>query len=433
MGNKNDVATNLNCIGLVYGENLHDLPKALEYYQKSLAMNEQLGNKDYVADNLGNIGNIYRDLNYYSKAMEYYKNALKIAEEIGDKNVISIWDINIGELYEKQGNHPDAIKYESKGLSLAIEVGAKESIKYAYGVFVVIDSAMGNFREALENHKRYMLVNDSMFNLEKEKKITQLQLQAEFDKTQEAEKSNHDKQMAVANVEIKKQKILKYSSIGGLFLVLILSYLGYRIYHHRQLIRLQAIRNKISADLHDDIGSTLNSISVYSEVAKQKSHEVNPELEEIGMASRKIIDAMGDIVWTINPENDSFENIIDRMRSHTYNILRAKNIEFTFRVDEGIEKQKLSLEDRRHFYLIFKEILNNMVKYSEATKASIILKFENNHISMQIRDNGKGFDTSVSANGNGLNNMKRRAKEMKAEITIESSYENGTNTEIRFK
>jgi signal transduction histidine kinase len=119
------------------------------------------------------------------------------------------------------------------------------------------------------------------------------------------------------------------------------------------------------------------------------------------------------------------------MRSHTYNILRAKNIEFTFRIDEGLENQKLSLEDRRHFYLIFKEILNNMIKYSEATKASIILKFENNHISLLIRDNGKGFDTSASANGNGLNNMKRRAKEMHANITIETSPGNGTTIELK--
>ena len=218
-----------------------------------------------------------------------------------------------------------------------------------------------------------------------------------------------------------------------MLIVLILSYLGYKTYRSRQLIRLQDIRNKISADLHDDIGSTLNSISVFSEVAKQKSSGVVHELDEIGLASRKIIDGMSDIVWTINPENDNFENIIDRMRSLSYNILRAKNIEFTFRADEKLNEQKLSLEDRRNFYLIFKEVLNNMVKYSQATRASIILNTENNFIILSIIDNGIGFDTSVASNGNGLNNIRRRAKEMKADLTIESSLGNGTRTELKFR
>src|ERR1035438_4415925 len=102
--------------------------------------------------------------------------------------------------------------------------------------------------------------------MENGKKITQMTMQADFDKTQALDKANHEKLIAVANVEIKKQKALKYTSIGGLLIVIFLSYLGYKTYRSRQLIRLQDIRNKISADLHDDIGSTLNSISVFSEV-----------------------------------------------------------------------------------------------------------------------------------------------------------------------
>ena len=82
---------------------------------------------------------------------------------------------------------------------------------------------------------------------------------------------------------------------------------------------------------------------------------------------------MSDIVWTINPENDSFENIILRMRSLAYNLLRAKNIEFIFKADESLNNIKLSMENRRNLFLIFKEAINNLVKYSEASKVSIQL------------------------------------------------------------
>ena len=132
---------------------------------------------------------------------------------------------------------------------------------------------------------------------------------------------NKDKE--VQNVEIKKQKILKNSFIGGLVLLLMLSYFVYNNLRIVNKLKLQNIRNKIASDLHDDVGSTLNSISVYSEVAKQKYPAVIDELEQIGDASRKIIEVMSDIVWTINPKNDTFENIISRMATLAYNLLKA--------------------------------------------------------------------------------------------------------------
>lgn len=213
------------------------------------------------------------------------------------------------------------------------------------------------------------------------------------------------------------------------------AFIFYAIYWYRlqQVIKLQHIRNKISGDLHDDIGSTLNSISVYSEVAKQDASKHAHALEMIGESSRKIIDAMSDIVWTINPENDSFENIILRMRSLAFNLFRTKSIEFTFRADESLNNLKLSMENRRNFFLIFKEAVNNIVKYAEAAGVSIQLVYVDSFIKLIIHDNGKGFDTAQHSNGNGLNSMKRRAKEMKAKFQIESSAGNGTNIKLIMK
>ena len=220
----------------------------------------------------------------------------------------------------------------------------------------------------------------------------------------------------------------------GLMIATIAS-LIYGLYRYRvgEVIRLQNIRNKISGDLHDDIGSTLNSISVYSEVAKQDTGKHAQALEMIGEASRKVIDAMSDIVWTINPENDSFENIILRMRSLAFNLFRAKNIEFTFRADESLNKIKLSMETRRNLFLIFKEAINNIIKYADASLVSILLVNDASLIKLIIRDNGKGFDTLLPSNGNGLNSMKRRSKEMKAGLQVASEIGAGTSIELTLK
>ncbi|HEX7846615.1 MAG TPA: two-component regulator propeller domain-containing protein [Chitinophagaceae bacterium] len=209
----------------------------------------------------------------------------------------------------------------------------------------------------------------------------------------------------------------------------------YGIYRYRlqQILRLQNIRNRIASDLHDDIGSTLNSISVYSEVAKNDPGKKDYSLTMIGESSRKVIDAMSDIVWTINPENDSFENIILRMRSLAYNLLRAKDIEFTFKADETLNHLKLSLEKRRNLYLIFKEALNNLIKYSQAKRVQIALLHNTNAITLLIRDDGVGFDSTKKYNGNGLTNIRKRAKEINAQLNIESGNGIGTNIELIFK
>jgi ligand-binding sensor domain-containing protein/two-component sensor histidine kinase len=210
--------------------------------------------------------------------------------------------------------------------------------------------------------------------------------------------------------------------------------LAYGIYRYRlqQVLRLQNIRNRIASDLHDDIGSTLNSISVYSEVAKNDPDKKEYSLNMIGESSRKVIDAMSDIVWTINPENDSFENIILRMRSLAYNLLRAKDIEFTFKADETLNHLKLSLEKRRNFYLIFKEALNNLIKYSRAKRVQISLLYHSNTITLLIRDDGLGFDATKKYNGNGLTNIRNRAKEINAQLHIESGEGIGTSIQLIF-
>jgi len=211
--------------------------------------------------------------------------------------------------------------------------------------------------------------------------------------------------------------------------------LVYGIYRYRlrHILRLQNIRNRIASDLHDDIGSTLNSISVYSEVAKNDPEKREYSMNMIGESSRKVIDAMSDIVWTINPENDSFENIILRMRSLAYNLLRARDIEFTFKADETLNHLKLSLEKRRNFYLIFKEALNNLIKYSQAKRVQIFLLHHSNAITLLIRDDGSGFDAAKKYNGNGLTNIRKRAKEINAQLNIESGNDIGTSIQLIFK
>ncbi|MEX6689551.1 two-component regulator propeller domain-containing protein [Danxiaibacter flavus] len=215
-------------------------------------------------------------------------------------------------------------------------------------------------------------------------------------------------------------------------LVVVALYAVYR-YRVQQVIKLQTIRNNIASDLHDDIGSTLNSISVLSEVAKLQAGKSLPALDEIGESSRKIVDAMSDIVWTINPENDDFEKIVSRMRSFAYQVLKGKNIQFNFLIEGDISGISMPMEVRKNFYLIFKEATTNVVKYSQASHIRFLISRNESLVYMLIRDNGVGFNRDKLDAGNGLKNMQRRAKEINAILIIETATEEGTSIELKLK
>jgi signal transduction histidine kinase len=121
------------------------------------------------------------------------------------------------------------------------------------------------------------------------------------------------------------------------------------------------------------------------------------------------------------------------MRSLSYNLLRAKKIEFIFRADESLNDLKLSLDERRNFYLIFKEALNNLIKYSQAKRASVTLSKNAKYISLLVRDDGIGFETTKRYNGNGLINMEKRSKEINARLIVESGEGIGTSIELKLK
>ena len=166
-------------------------------------------------------------------------------------------------------------------------------------------------------------------------------------------------------------------------------------------------------------------------MAQQQSREVIPMLETIEESSSKMLDAMADIVWTINPANDQFEKIILRMKGFAFELLGAKNIDFEFTAEDEVAKMKLSMEVRKNLYLIFKEATNNMVKYADANRAFFAIKKEANHLTMLIRDNGKGFDQGSIKEGNGLTNMKKRAAEIGAQFMIDSQPGNGTTIHLK--
>lgn len=206
----------------------------------------------------------------------------------------------------------------------------------------------------------------------------------------------------------------------------------YATYRHRikQMEKLQDVRQRIARDLHDEIGSTLSSISMTSRMAATGSAAGTERGEElfstIGKASSQAMGLMSDIVWSVNPENDRMANVISRMREYASATLEAANISFRIETDGAVEKMTLQMEKRKDVYLIFKEAVNNLAKYSKAKEALLKFSVENNRLTLKIEDDGMGFSTDESFSGNGLKNMKSRAEQLHAVFNITSALNAGT-------
>jgi signal transduction histidine kinase len=466
LGNKPGMITSALNIGTIY-RNLGNLPEASKYNRKALQLSEEIGDTSSMAvshiqlakvsqesdnvpeaqrnlsdalallkniNNIREITSVYKELSDincasadYHQALEYYKMYAvykdSLTNESGNKLMAEM-----RTKYETDKKEVEIIKLETEKQFSALQLNMKdESLKRIHA-----EKAKIEFQNLLNAKQIDLMANEQeLQQSEIEQKEANLLLQKAETEKQQKEVQLLSKESELQKLELKKQKLTKNYLLGGLGLVILLSMLAYNNYMTRQQLKFQKLRNKIASDLHDDVGSTLSSIAIFSDVAQHDSKEVGPLLQTINESSRKMLDAMGDIVWTINPENDQFEKIILRMKSFAFDLLGAKNIHFHFVADDQVAQIKLPMEVRKNLYLIFKEATNNLVKYSDADKAYFSIKEEDKYVSMVINDNGKGFDPGAGTPGNGLKNMHKRAEEIGAKLIVISEPGKGTNIQLK--
>ncbi len=208
---------------------------------------------------------------------------------------------------------------------------------------------------------------------------------------------------------------------------LILVGLGYVLYRIRinQFEREKKIRTKLASDLHDDLGSTMNSIKIYSNLALTDGFKVK-YLLKIKEAAQEAITGIRDIIWVLDDKKDSIEELFFRISTFAAPLCDVNGIKFQIEMSDNCRDRKLRPEERRNLYMMLKETVNNAIKYSNSH--SILLKsvLKDNEPQIIVEDDGQGFDIAEANEGNGLKNMKRRANEIKFILDIRSVQGVGT-------
>ncbi|MGG9960431.1 histidine kinase [Ferruginibacter sp. SUN106] len=405
-----------------------DTAITMAYYNKSLAILKLLPDKFNLRDFYLQLSNYYKEIQNYDAAYNSYKQYILYKDSIVSANTqSSIAEIATKYETEKKDNEISKLQINQKIRQLEIE---KQKAIIA-----------GNLSEAKQKQNEITLLSQ-----QKELQDARIKQQGELLEKQQLVSKNDQQQLKLSQQErelkekeLQVQKQLRNIIIGSGAALLILGGFIFNRYQLKKKLEQQnellSVRNNIARDLHDEIGSTLTSIKILSEVSRNNiekdSKKSSRLLSQITEQSAQMQQGMSDIIWAIKPDNDKLENILARMREYTNYALENKNIAVAFSVNEKLLTESLSMQQRRDLFLIFKEAVNNAAKYSAATKVDIVLQKENDNIILQVKDNGKGFNEVKNPGANGLINIRSRAAALGGIAQIIAAPGEGTTVSVK--
>ncbi len=275
-------------IGLVYSIT-GDYSKALEKNFAALEIRTKHGDKNGIATSLINIGGIYYAQQDFPKSLDYINKSLDIFQEIGNKDGVANCLDGIGQIYLMEKNYPKAIEYENKSLDLAKNIGSLQGIASSYETMSSTMELMGNSGKALEYYKAHISYQDSIYNKENTKKMVQAEMNYDFEKKQAAEKAEQDKKDALQAEEVKKQKVVIYSVLGILLLVI-----GFAVFAYRSNLQKQKANREL------DIKN--KKIEAAYTIIETKNHEITDSINYAQRIQQAILPNKKDIQESI-PES----------------------------------------------------------------------------------------------------------------------------------
>lgn len=219
----------------------------------------------------------------------------------------------------------------------------------------------------------------------------------------------------------------------AVYIVLIISVLVYfwTLYNIRQKLKLQHIRSRIAADLHDEVSSDLSSIGISMTTLGRRHGALSPGLTEALQEIKQTLEDtkgnLSDTVWAIKPEKDNGKELFERMEKFACGMFASGNTRLVFKNTMPADKAfKVSMEQRFNALMIFKEAIHNIYKHAAATQTEVTIQPHPEGVLIEIRDNGSGFDPAAECDGNGVNNYFRRAKESFIDFSLDSAPGKGT-------
>lgn len=418
---------------------------ALFYYEKGLALKQKINDQVGIPYSLNNIAGVFVLRKQFDKAEENYQKALEIRKKINDTVGIAENYSYLGDLHLMQKDFKKAIGFYQKSTKITDKHKYLGLSQDSYRKISECFENLGEHQNALQNFKKFSALKDSLINQETNSKIAELEVK--FD-TNEKEKQLLQKQAEVETSRIK-------FSVAIVFAILA-SIIGFLFYRQQRLKnkqqhqefelksamaqiesqnKLQEQRLSISRDLHDNIGAQLTFIISSLENTKfgipNLETAVEKRLDKISDFTRNTIVELRDTIWAMNKADFTMEDLSSRIFNFIEHAQSAnQNILFNFSIDENLKNKKFSSVVGVNLYRTIQESVNNAMKYANAHHIVINAEKFQEGLKIEIKDDGKGFDTENVDVGNGLLNMKKRMEEIGGNFSINSEIGKGTSVNV---
>ena len=415
-----------------------NLQKAIKYSRQGTSLTN-------LANALSMYGNVLAEYKKLQSAEAVLTEALSIRKKIGDVFYEIADMVALSAFYENSNNNAKAVKICLKALNLAKENGRDfSSMNSIYSSLGEIYSNMGDYKNYSEVLKEKIELQDSTYKVNIAEAVTEMEAKYDVQKKQNT--------IIQQQYDIAKKNYLLYGSLILLLLGAIFSFILFKQNKKKQKLKLQMLheeeqrmsviavekaeeheRNRIAAELHDNLGSQLSYMSsnidfILDAPALLSDEDKNKRLGKLNEAAKNTITDLRETIWALKKESIEMEELSDRLKLYAQNQLSHK-VNMKLNVEEKLNaKLILTPSEALNIFRIFQEAINNAVKYSNAEEILLSVTTEaSSWYSISVKDNGKGFDTKALNKGHyGLENMRERAKEIQLILEITSCENKGT-------
>ncbi|MEX0844139.1 MAG: tetratricopeptide repeat protein [Balneolaceae bacterium] len=429
------------------------IDSAIYFMEKSLAI--KIANKDTlgISYSYGNLGTAYHGAQQYERAIQYLQQAFDIKKGIPDSIGMGIDLTNLGSAFDEKGDYEAALRHYKASLNMALQIKYPHLAEHNFSTISNLYEIQGRYDSALHYQKKFSEFKDERLNETTQHKLNELEVQFE---SEQKEKELALKQAELSQEKLKvRQRNWILSALGALFMTgLFISGLIFRQQNiksenlkRENKLKIQLAnaevenkihqeRERISRDLHDNVGSQISSLITGIEISNIHLKKNQPEeaidiLNNLDTDARWAMTELRETIWLLDKDEipinaflDHLKNYLRRQKRYIGDIITSIQADVN---DSLILNPTQSLNLMR----IIQEALNNTNKYARASEFEIQLCQSEHALLLTIQDNGIGMNLEKQQNiGNGLTNMKQRCDEIKAEFKISSSADNGTFIQI---
>jgi two-component system, NarL family, sensor kinase len=467
------ITRNLGLIGFAYTA-LKDYKRGLQYNFRALDLSRKLHNPNGESVWLGYIGDVHNAIGTYDSAIQYYLQAYSISSSRGNQWKSAEFEHNLGDVYLSVGDYERSHYYLVKGLKRALDISSMDEAKNCYESLARLyeisdlklpDSAgktrlgvAGMRVQALRYHRSFVHVRDSLFGLERQRETMTLEMQQK----ETAAIALQEKRELVAGQKLfkerERQKLLRTILGSGLALTLLSAVFVISYYRRRQqsekliaterinrLLKEQELisvnsmleaqegeRRRIAADLHDRLGSMLSTVKIYFGVVEEQMEPWKASNKDHYAMATKLLDEACEEVRRISHDLVSGElvkfGLGSALRQLATSITESGRLRIAV-LEFGMQ-ERLESSTEVNIYRIIQELINNMLRHSRATEASIQLNRVGSNLNIVVEDNGGGFDLAPARakGGMGLRNIETRLNKISGRLHIDAVKGRGTTT-----